>query len=522
MTDREIAIRKKLRDNLPHFALKCLKIRAKRPIIHEGKKQKIVPFEFNRAQKYVDGRLNQQKLETGKVRALLLKGRQQGMSTYVGGRYYHKTSHSEGIKTFILAHLDDATNNLFNMVKRFHKHNNPLLLPSTSHSNRKELIFDKLDSAYSLGTAGSGNVGRSDTIDYFHGSEVAFWKNIQEIQTGVFQAANEAEEIILESTANGFDPMFHPMWQAAESGLSEYIAIFVPWFWQYEYTMPLPEDWEPTTFENELYELYSAEGLTWKHILWRRNKIASEFKGDELLFQQEYPCCAHEAFVVTGLDSFIKPDVVIKARKRKDVIPRGAHIVGIDPSRGDNDSTAFCHRQGGVAWLGKVYKTPDTTAIEGEAIRLFREPQNPENPVDWMFIDIGGLGGPIYDHLSKTAYGPYIIPVNFGDVDVYNPDRYANKRVEMWGDVRDWLQDTTFPPSIDDRDDFQSDICAPGYKYDNRQRYLLEAKVDMKKRGQRSPDMGDALALTFAQPVSERHSRGGSMSSAIPKRRRLA
>jgi hypothetical protein len=521
MTDREIQIRKKLRDNLPHFALKCLKIRAKKAVVSEGRPQKIIPFDLNKAQIYVDGRLKQQGLEIGKIRALILKGRQQGMSTYIGARYYQKTSHREGVKTFILTHRDDATNNLFSMVKRFHKHNNPLVTPSTSHSNRKELVFDKLDSAYSLGTAGGGDVGRSDTIDYFHGSEVAFWKNIQEIQTGVFQAANEAEEIILESTANGFDPMFHPMWQAAESGLSEYIAIFVAWFWQPEYKLALPEGWEPTSDESEMFDLYNAEGLTWEHINWRRNKIASEFKGDNVLFFQEYPCTAAEAFQVTGHDSFIQPNCVIKARKNTNVIPTGAHIVGCDPARG-GDNTCFKHRQGRVAWAGKKYKTKDTKMIIGEIKRLFTEPDNPENPVDYLFIDVGGLGGPLYDFVKDMSFGPYVIPVNFGSTDVYNPERFGNCRAEMWGNMKDWLEDDVFPPQVEDSDSLQSDCCAPGYRYDNQQRIFLEKKEDMAKRGQRSPDEGDALALTFAKPVAPRHARAGSQDFVIPKRRRLA
>ncbi|WP_319583940.1 hypothetical protein [uncultured Pseudodesulfovibrio sp.] len=522
MTDRELAIRKRLRDDFKHFSQKCLKIRAKKAVVSEGKPQKIIPFLLNRAQDYINGRLDEQKERIGRVRALVLKGRQQGVSTLVGGRFYHKTTHRKGVNTFILTHRDDATNNLFKMTKRFHKNNNPLVTPSTSYSNRKELVFDKLDSSYSLGTAGGdGEVGRSDTIDFFHGSEVAFWKNPQKIQTGVFQAANEAEEIILESTANGFDPMFHPMWQAAEAGIGEYIAVFVPWFWQDEYTVDLPDGWEPTAEESELFALYEREGMTWRHLAWRRSKIASDFAGDEVLFKQEYPCCAAEAFQVTGHDSFIKPESVIAARKRRDVEQSGARIVGVDPARG-GDRTSFYNRQGRVAWAGRVFQTPDTKAIIGEIVRLFTE--EVENPVDWMFIDIGGLGGPIYDQVKDMPFGRWIVPVNFGSKEVFRPNRYVNKRAEMWGGMRDWTENDAEPVCIEDSDSLQSDLCAPGYTYDNQQRILLESKEQMAKRGQRSPDEGDALALTFAQPVMDRHDRAGIgiHNMGITKVRRLA
>ena len=84
---REKERRKKielLKSNLPFFAKTALQIRTK-----EGK---ITPFVFNRAQLYVHQKLEEQKRQTGMVRALILKGRQQGCSTYVGARFYHKTA----------------------------------------------------------------------------------------------------------------------------------------------------------------------------------------------------------------------------------------------------------------------------------------------------------------------------------------------------------------------------------------------------------------------------------------------
>ena len=174
MNDREKKIRRVMRDNFEQYAKGCLKIRLKRATAGTPK---IAPFLFNKAQRFINMRLDEQKAQTGQVRALLLKGRQQGCSTLVGGRFYHLTTHSSGLKTFILTHREDATNTLFAMVKRYHDHCPEMLQPHTSYSNRKELVFDMLDSAYALGTAGAGDVGRSDTIDLFHGSEVAFWKN---------------------------------------------------------------------------------------------------------------------------------------------------------------------------------------------------------------------------------------------------------------------------------------------------------------------------------------------------------
>lgn len=72
----------------------------------------------------------------------------------------------------------------------------------------------------------------------------------------------------------------------------------------------------------------------------------------------------------------------------------------------------------------------------------------------------------------------------------------------MWGDSREWLEDE-LGADIPDKDSLQADACGPGYKYDVNQRVLLESKEDMRKRGVRSPDEWDAIALTFAEPIND-------------------
>ncbi len=93
--------------------------------------------------------------------ALILKGRQQGVSTYIGGPYYHHCTTQFGQSAFIVAHEQKATDNLFSMVERYHD-NNPMGV-STGATNAKELIFDKLDGGYKLATASMEDVGRSNT-----------------------------------------------------------------------------------------------------------------------------------------------------------------------------------------------------------------------------------------------------------------------------------------------------------------------------------------------------------------------
>lgn len=483
LSEEEIAIRKRLRDDFPHYASKCLKIRTKAGGVE--------PLHLNDAQIYIHKRIEEQREKTGRVRAIILKGRQQGCSTYTEGRYYWRVTHSKGVRAFILTQEEEATNNLFDIANRYHENCPSPVKPSTGASNAKELYFDKLDSGYKVGTAGNKAVGRSSTIQLFHGSEVAFWPNAQQHAAGILQAIPDepGTEVILESTANGIGNYFHQQWQAAESGLSDFISIFVPWYWQKEYTREAPKDFAPTADETEYQQAY---GLTLGQLMWRRMKIV-ELK-DENLFKQEYPATASEAFQVSGADPYIKPETVLKARKG--IVPDryGPVIIGVDPARFGDDRTSITMRQGRECIWQKSYTKKDTMEVAGIVYQLIKE----HNP-DKVFIDVGGLGAGVYDRLIEITDKRKIAAVNFGE-RALEADKYVNKRAEIWGLLGLWLKDD--PVKIPDDDQLQADLTQVKYGYDSSGRLKLESKDEMKKRGFRSPDLGDSLAITFAQPVA--------------------
>src|SRR5215468_4835995 len=229
------------------FATQHLRIRTKSGAI--------APFVLNRAQRFIHEKLEAQSADIGKVRALILKGRQQGCSTYIAGRFYHRSSRNRGQRVFILTHEEQATQNLFEIVTRFHDHCG--VKPSTGVDNSRELTFDRLDSGYRVGTAGTRGIGRSSTLQLFHGSEVAFWPFAETHLAGILQAVADrpGTESILESTANGIGNVFHTMWREAEAGTNGYIAIFVPWYWQEEYRRPVTADFELDADEREYAKL---------------------------------------------------------------------------------------------------------------------------------------------------------------------------------------------------------------------------------------------------------------------------
>lgn len=488
MDDDEVRIRKRLRDDFIHYAAKCLKIRTK--------KGDIATFSLNRAQLHIHQQIEAQLGQTGKVRALVLKGRQQGCSTYVGARYYHRTTHTPGLQTFILTHALDATANLYKMAQRYYENTPKPVKPQVTTNNSKELIFGVLDSGYKIGTAENKSVGRSSTIQMFHGSEVAFWANAAEHAKGILQAIPDAAgtEVILESTANGVGNFFHQQWQKSEAGLSEYIAIFVPWYWQEEYARSVGYDFEPTGDEIELVEQYS---LTNEQLAWRRNKIVelsvSGMDGEKA-FKQEYPFNSTEAFQLTGEDSYIDSVAVMRARRCKDVEKIGPLIIGVDPARFGDDRSSIVRRRGRVAYGLESYSKKDTMEITGIVHRIIED----ERPYR-VCVDVGGLGAGVVDRLKELGHDSIVIAVNSGCKPL-DAERYYNKRAEMWGELKQWLNDE--PCSIPDSDSLHADICGLKYKFDSNSRLRMESKEDAKKRGVRSPDEADALGLTFSIPSS--------------------
>jgi hypothetical protein len=499
MNEKELQVRLRLKNDFPYYAYRCLKIRPKAG--------EIIPFALNKAQLYLHSIIEEQRARTGRVRIIILKGRQQGISTYVAGRFYHIVSHRNGVRAFILTHMQSATDNLFDMVKRFHSYCPVPFKPIDGKNSALEFDFISPESGYKVGTAGSKGIGRSSTIQLFHGSEVGLWDNGIEHLDGIMQAIprEKKTEIILESTAYGKGNIFYNLWSEALKGKNEFTPVFIPWFWSPEYREPIDKDFFLTDEENEYRKLY---GVDLEQMNWRRLKInSSQLK--ELGFKQEYPSNAEEAFIVTGGQRLISSIAVQKARQCK-CSPSGLKFLGVDPagidpeaSNENRDRTSMILRQGRVAYKLQSYKDKDTMGTVGVIVKIIKE----EKP-DFVCIDVGGLGAGIVDRLRELGYGDVVKAINFGH-KALDEDRYVNKRSEMWGLMAQWLEEE--PVSIPDENSLHDDLCSPFYDEDSLNRIRLESKKDMKKRGIISPDEGDALALTFAFPAKQKNANIGNI-----------
>jgi hypothetical protein len=188
----------RLRSDLPYFAEHCLKLRPK-----TGSS---ASFVFNPAQLELHRRIEEQKAKIGRVRVIILKARQLGISTYVSARFFHRCLFEPGLRTFILGHERRASTNLFEMVKRFYEHLPEDVRPATGTFNAETLLFNN-DSGYIVSVATLDGAGRSATAQLLHASEAAFWPDLEAQIASLFQIVPDVDgsEAIIESTANGYN-----------------------------------------------------------------------------------------------------------------------------------------------------------------------------------------------------------------------------------------------------------------------------------------------------------------------------
>ena len=248
---QKLLIEKKKRDSLKGYSQDFTKFAEEQiQIITKDAAQGFVPFTFNRCQQIITDVLSKQIEETGKVRAIILKARQQGISTYCSGRVFWKSYFTAYARSVVMAHDSATSDALFAMSKNLIRNMSGSLSPTEIRSNAKEIIINSP------------------------------WMPDK------------------DATANGSQGEFYRLWKGAVAGENEYVPIFLPWYITDEYRRSAPEGMELTIEEEIIEEKY---GLDNDQLYWRRLKIA---EGGELKFKQEYPATADEAFIVSGSNVF--------------------------------------------------------------------------------------------------------------------------------------------------------------------------------------------------------------------------
>lgn len=487
----------------------------------------LVPLVLNEAQDILLAAADKQLENDRWVRLAGLKGRRQGFSTLVAARGYWRATLWDRQNIYILSHEMTASTKLFDMVDLIHqKHPFP---PQVGTDNAKQLEFPKRGSTYTVATAGQKAGGRGGGVSFFHGSEVAWWTNAADHFAASVQAVDEVRgvwgtiwkepenplpfergigtiegwlkapsEVWLETTSAGPTGEFWKRYNDAMKGIGRYRAVFVPWTVQSEYVEIgdfVPSNDPEEEGELSEFEYQQAHNLNDHQMLWRRGKIHE--LGSLGRFRQEYPINVTEAFAAADIEGvFIKPALVLRARKRAMDDPDAPLIIGVDPAGSGGDRFAVAFRRG-----DKIIKVIHRNKIEHDEAVAWLSTIIDEHKPNRMCIDRGSMGQAIVSALRNMnkRYADVVRGIDFGGTSRMKqatPNRAGpwNRRAEMYGDFRDWLKDGSIP----DDDDLASDISGPRQKWRANNDWLLESKTEMKARGLRSSDLSDACALTFA------------------------
>ena len=210
----------------------------------------------------------------------------------------------------------------------------------------------------------------------------------------------------------------------------------------------------------------------------------------ETSFAREYLC----DFSAAGDDQLISLSDVENAAQciyKEGELNYAPKILGVDPARFGDDRSVIFPRQGMAALQPEIYRGLDNMDLASRVAAKIESWQP-----DAVFIDAGGGSG-VIDRLRQLSYD--VIEVHFGGKAT--AAGFLNKRAEMWFAMADWLKQGA---SIPNMVDLKQDLAAPIFWFDAAGRRQLEPKDDIKKRGLPSPDLGDALALTFAQPIAKK------------------
>lgn len=297
------------------------------------KDKNLVPFFLNEVQDdFIRNVLNKAKKDYKNklitdISILILKGRQQGFTTVITAYQLACSITQRNFEGLTLADESGNTEAIFQNKAKYPYSQLPnLIKPTEKYNNKRQLLFEKLNSSWSVDTA-TKDVGRSRTINFFHGSEVAFWRDgISGILAGLGEALTKNAIKIFETTANGFND-FREMWKSGA-----HINVFYAWWRTSEYRIEFASKQTKENFLSrvETREDWIYERLRWlKHVKhlddeqlwWYYNKYKKYLDKD--LIKQEYPCTPDEAFLTSGNCIFDTDKIVRRIDEAHEPIKTG-------------------------------------------------------------------------------------------------------------------------------------------------------------------------------------------------------
>jgi len=243
---------------------------------------------------------------------------------------------------------------------------------------------------------------------------------------------------------------------------------------------------EKPDWDNARYTVYDTDSID-PHEVDRLKDSMSE-----QAFAREYLC----DFSAAGDDQLLSlTDVEVAANRthRPQSMDYAPRILGVDPARFGDDRSVIFARQGLQTFDPEVYRGIDNMSLAAKVADYITRWQP-----DATFID-AGAGSGVIDRLRQLGFD--VVEVNFGGKAT--DARYHNKRTEMWSLLADAIRAGL---AIPNSNSLKLELATPTYKFDAANRIKLESKDDIRKRLPEagSPDLADALALTYAMPVMKK------------------
>lgn len=295
-----------------------------------NKQDETISFRRNPTQEYLEETKKRLKKKFGRVRLIILKGRQAGITTHEAVMWLDQTIMRSNQNVGILAHTDDTRKSIFAKVKFAFKHFPSGIQLSSGKVFRRPKA--KYDSKYELTLLSNDSRitvvrdPRGQTRSKLHISEMAFINNAGDMLAQALPSIPETSDIIIETTANGFGNDFEILRSKYKDkgDNREWTCLFLPWYMVEEYQTPLDE-WEIVALPIELKHLNGP--------LWNGYTLSDEQKKryletynsytDPRKAFQEYPSTPNEAFLTTGnpvFDSSLVKSLVIPDYTKDDVI----------------------------------------------------------------------------------------------------------------------------------------------------------------------------------------------------------
>lgn len=271
-----------------------------------------MPFFLNESQRILLDIINTgiQEYKEGKrnhLKYLLLKGRQAGQTSFITAYQLAKSITTRNFSGVTIADNGDNTTTIFVDKARYTFSQLPeVLKPQEQYSSKREMVFDKINSKWRCLNAGAKEIGRSKTITFWHGSEGAFYPDLDNLMKALGQALTKDSIQIIETTANGFNG-FRTLWVDAINGDNNWTPIFLEWWRTSEYRLEFENKHKEEEFKafvysgksdisNKLKWLIEDKKLEYNQVYWYYSKYKDLKDG----VMQEYPCTPDEAFLTSG------------------------------------------------------------------------------------------------------------------------------------------------------------------------------------------------------------------------------